>query len=164
MIWQNIMAELTTFQTDTKESLRSLFPEIEIEMETETEQVRQRDSIRGNVNFYPMLENNLHMIFFYCFFCFLLTQSKWLQVFTQKALEALKQQSLESQSNTAMAVSHSFLISRYASLNLAQQKYLNVFPLFQELLENQREAEDSHGTLQAECDQYRTVLAETVCY
>ncbi|XP_071250050.1 ribosome-binding protein 1-like isoform X11 [Salvelinus alpinus] len=30
-----------------------------------------------------------------------------------------------------------------------------------ELLEKLKEAEDSHGTLQAECDQYRTVLAET---
>ncbi|XP_031660717.1 ribosome-binding protein 1 isoform X2 [Oncorhynchus kisutch] len=30
-----------------------------------------------------------------------------------------------------------------------------------ELLEKLKEAEDSHGTLQAQCDQYRTVLAET---
>lgn len=34
--------------------------------------------------------------------------------------------------------------------------------LFQELLEKMKEAEESHGTLQAECEQYRTVLAETV--
>lgn len=29
-------------------------------------------------------------------------------------------------------------------------------------MEKLKEAEDSHGTLQAQCDQYRTVLAETV--
>lgn len=34
--------------------------------------------------------------------------------------------------------------------------------LFQELLEKLKEAEESHGSLQAECEQYRTVLAETV--
>lgn len=34
--------------------------------------------------------------------------------------------------------------------------------MFQELLEKLKEAEESHGTLQAECEQYRTVLAETV--
>lgn len=34
--------------------------------------------------------------------------------------------------------------------------------LFQDLLEKLKEAEESHGTLQAECEQYRTVLAETV--
>lgn len=36
------------------------------------------------------------------------------------------------------------------------------FILFQELLEKLKEAEESHGLLQAECEQYRTVLAETV--
>lgn len=34
--------------------------------------------------------------------------------------------------------------------------------MFQELLEKLKEAEESHGSLQAECEQYRTVLAETV--
>lgn len=34
--------------------------------------------------------------------------------------------------------------------------------MFQDLLEKLKEAEESHGTLQAECEQYRTVLAETV--
>lgn len=34
--------------------------------------------------------------------------------------------------------------------------------VFQDLLEKLKEAEESHGTLQAECEQYRTVLAETV--
>lgn len=34
--------------------------------------------------------------------------------------------------------------------------------MVQELLEKLKEAEESHGSLQAECDQYRTVLAETV--
>lgn len=42
------------------------------------------------------------------------------------------------------------------------EEVLTVFPLFQELLEKLKEAEDSHSTLQAECEQYRTVLAETV--
>ena len=32
----------------------------------------------------------------------------------------------------------------------------------QELLEKLKESEESRGTLQAECDQYRSVLAETV--
>lgn len=39
---------------------------------------------------------------------------------------------------------------------------MNAFSLSQELLEKLKEAEESHGTLQAECEQYRTVLAETV--
>lgn len=39
---------------------------------------------------------------------------------------------------------------------------LNDFWLLQELLEKLKEAEESHGSLQAECEQYRTVLAETV--
>ncbi|XP_070771884.1 ribosome-binding protein 1a [Enoplosus armatus] len=60
-------------------------------------------------------------------------QSNWLQVFTQKAREALSQQSQESQSSTALP----------------------------ELLEKLKESEESHGSLQAECEQYRTVLAET---
>ncbi|XP_045926866.1 ribosome-binding protein 1a isoform X3 [Micropterus dolomieu] len=90
---QNIMAELTAFQTGTKETLQTLFPQIPIETE----------------------------------------QSNWLQVFTQKAHEALSQQSQESQSSTASS----------------------------ELLEKLKEAEESHGSLQAECEQYRTVLAET---
>lgn len=34
--------------------------------------------------------------------------------------------------------------------------------LLQDLLEKLKEAEESHSTLQAECEQYRTVLAETV--
>uniref|UniRef100_A0A672JKZ3 Ribosome binding protein 1 n=1 Tax=Salarias fasciatus TaxID=181472 RepID=A0A672JKZ3_SALFA len=38
---------------------------------------------------------------------------------------------------------------------------LNVLGLFQELLEKLKEAEESHGSVQAECEQYRTVLAET---
>ncbi|XP_045926868.1 ribosome-binding protein 1a isoform X5 [Micropterus dolomieu] len=90
---ENIMAELTAFQTGTKETLQTLFPQIPIETE----------------------------------------QSNWLQVFTQKAHEALSQQSQESQSSTASS----------------------------ELLEKLKEAEESHGSLQAECEQYRTVLAET---
>ncbi|XP_035770792.1 ribosome-binding protein 1a isoform X2 [Neolamprologus brichardi] len=60
-------------------------------------------------------------------------QLNWLKVFTQNAQGALSQQSQESQSSTA----HS------------------------ELLEKLKEAEESHGSLQAECEQYRTVLAET---
>ncbi|XP_051274614.1 ribosome-binding protein 1a isoform X7 [Dicentrarchus labrax] len=90
----NAAAELTAFQTETKENLQTLFPQIPVETE----------------------------------------QSNWLQVFTQKAQEALSQQSQESQSNTAA---------------------------LPELLEKLKEAEESHGSLQAECDQYRTVLAET---
>ncbi|TNN74367.1 Ribosome-binding protein 1 [Liparis tanakae] len=58
-------------------------------------------------------------------------QSNWLQVFTQKAQETLSQQSQESST---------------------------VLP---ELLGKLKEAEDSHGSLQAECEQYRIVLAET---
>ncbi|XP_074502619.1 ribosome-binding protein 1a isoform X3 [Sebastes fasciatus] len=90
---QSVTAELTAFQSETKEALQTLFPQIPVETE----------------------------------------QSKWLQVFTQKAQEALSQQSQESQSSTASP----------------------------ELLEKLKEAEESHGSLQAECDQYRIVLAET---
>nr|XP_020456674.1 ribosome-binding protein 1 [Monopterus albus] len=90
---QSTMSQLTAFQTETKELLQTLFPQIPLDTE----------------------------------------QSKWLQVFTQKAQESLSQQSQESQSNTALL----------------------------ELLEKLKEAEESHGSLQAECDQYRTVLAET---
>ncbi|XP_068424036.1 ribosome-binding protein 1a isoform X2 [Clinocottus analis] len=62
-----------------------------------------------------------------------LEQSNWLQVFTQKAQETLSQQSQESGSSTELP----------------------------ELLGKLKEAEDSHGSLQAECEQYRIVLAET---
>ncbi|XP_008281703.1 ribosome-binding protein 1a isoform X2 [Stegastes partitus] len=89
----NATTQLAAFQTETKETLQTLFPQIPVETE----------------------------------------QSNWLQVFTQKAQEALSQQSQESQSSTASP----------------------------ELLEKLKEAEESHGTLQAECEQYRTVLAET---
>ncbi|XP_068581002.1 ribosome-binding protein 1a isoform X2 [Cebidichthys violaceus] len=89
----SVTAELTAFQSETKETLQMLFPQIPIEME----------------------------------------QSNWLQVFTQKAQETVSQQSQESQSSTALP----------------------------ELLGKLKEAEDSHGSLQAECEQYRIVLAET---
>ncbi|XP_032397989.1 ribosome-binding protein 1a isoform X6 [Etheostoma spectabile] len=89
----NVTAKLATFQTEAKETLQTLFPQIPVETE----------------------------------------QSNWLQVFTQKAQEALSQQSQESQENAALP----------------------------ELLEKLKEAEESHGTLHAECEQYRTVLAET---
>ncbi|XP_069546235.1 ribosome-binding protein 1a isoform X2 [Brachyistius frenatus] len=89
----NTTAQLAAFQTETKETLQSLFPQIPVETE----------------------------------------QSNWLQIFTQKAHEALGQQSQESQSSTASP----------------------------ELLGKLKEAEESHGSLQAECEQYRTVLAET---
>ncbi|XP_069001094.1 ribosome-binding protein 1a isoform X3 [Embiotoca jacksoni] len=89
----NTTAQLVAFQTETKETLQSLFPQIPVETE----------------------------------------QSNWLQIFTQKAHEALGQQSQESQSSTASP----------------------------ELLGKLKEAEESHGSLQAECEQYRTVLAET---
>ncbi|XP_054655295.1 ribosome-binding protein 1a isoform X1 [Dunckerocampus dactyliophorus] len=61
-------------------------------------------------------------------------QPNWLQAFTQKAQEVLNQQ--ESQQ------SHSSQTSP-------------------ELLEKLKEADESHSSLQAECEQYRTVLAET---
>uniref|UniRef100_A0A3Q3W616 Ribosome receptor lysine/proline rich domain-containing protein n=1 Tax=Mola mola TaxID=94237 RepID=A0A3Q3W616_MOLML len=89
---QNIMGELSAFQTETKETLQTIFPQIPIETE----------------------------------------QSNWLQVFTQKAQEALSHQNQESQSSTALP-----------------------------LLEKLKEAKESQGSLQAECEQYRTVLAET---
>ncbi|XP_031735287.1 ribosome-binding protein 1a isoform X2 [Anarrhichthys ocellatus] len=89
----SVMAELTAFQSETKETLQTLFPEIPVETE----------------------------------------QSNWLQVFTQKAQETLSQQSQESQSSTALP----------------------------ELLGKLKEAEEGHGSLQAECEQYRIVLAET---
>ncbi|KAK5853814.1 hypothetical protein PBY51_014938 [Eleginops maclovinus] len=89
----SVAAELTAFQTETKEALQTLFPHIPIETD----------------------------------------QSNWLQEYTQKAQEALSQQSPESQSSTELP----------------------------ELLEKLKEAEESHGVLQAECEQYRTVLAET---
>ncbi|KAM8859931.1 ribosome-binding protein 1a isoform 2-T2 [Spinachia spinachia] len=60
-------------------------------------------------------------------------QSNWLQEFTQKAQETLSQQIQESQSTTALP----------------------------ELLGKLKEAEDGHVSLQAECEQYRIVLAET---
>ncbi|XP_059215457.1 ribosome-binding protein 1a isoform X2 [Centropristis striata] len=87
---QNITAQMTAFQTETKEILQTLFPQMPVDTE----------------------------------------QSDWLQVFTQKAQEALSQQRREAQ-------------------------------LCTELLEKMKEAEESHGALQAECEQYRTVLAET---
>ncbi|XP_029305950.1 ribosome-binding protein 1a isoform X3 [Cottoperca gobio] len=90
---QSVAAELTAFQTETKETLQTLFPQIPVETE----------------------------------------QSNWLQAYTQKAQEAQSQQSQESQSSTALP----------------------------ELLEKLKEAEESHVSLQAECEQYRTVLAET---
>lgn len=37
-----------------------------------------------------------------------------------------------------------------------------LFVSLQELLEKLKEADESRGSLQAECEQYRTVLAETV--
>ncbi|XP_034753346.1 ribosome-binding protein 1a isoform X3 [Etheostoma cragini] len=89
----NVTEKLATFQTEAKESLQTLFPQIPVETE----------------------------------------QSNWLQVFTQKAKEALSQQSQESQETAALP----------------------------ELLEKLKEAEESHSTLHAECEQYRTVLAET---
>lgn len=89
----SVMGQLTAFQTEAKETLQALFPQITLETE----------------------------------------QPNWSQVFTQKAQEALTQQSQESQSSTASP----------------------------ELLEKLKEAEESHGSLQAECEQYRTVLAET---
>ncbi|XP_034407896.1 ribosome-binding protein 1a isoform X3 [Cyclopterus lumpus] len=90
---QSVTAELTAFQSETKETLQTLFPQIPVEME----------------------------------------QSNWLQVFTQKAQENLSQQSQESGSSTVLP----------------------------ELLGKLKEAEESHGSLQAECEQYRIVLAET---
>uniref|UniRef100_A0A3Q1AR09 Ribosome receptor lysine/proline rich domain-containing protein n=1 Tax=Amphiprion ocellaris TaxID=80972 RepID=A0A3Q1AR09_AMPOC len=84
----NTEAQLAAFQTETKETLQTLFPQIPVETE------------------------QFHTVTIY-----------WLE--------------------------------------LAWQKVLNVFGLFQELLEKLKEAEESHGTLQAECEQYRTVLAET---
>jgi len=89
----SVMGQLTAFQTEAKETLQALFPQITLETE----------------------------------------QPNWSQVFTQKAQEALTQQSQESQSSTASP----------------------------ELLEKLKEAEESHGSMQAECEQYRTVLAET---
>ncbi|XP_075933321.1 ribosome-binding protein 1a isoform X2 [Anarhichas minor] len=92
----SVTAELTAFQSETKETLQTLFPQIPVETE----------------------------------------QSNWLQVFTQKAQETLSQQSQqsqESQSSTALP----------------------------ELLGKLKEAEEGHGSLQAECEQYRIVLAET---
>ncbi|KAM9804227.1 ribosome-binding protein 1a [Neosynchiropus ocellatus] len=60
-------------------------------------------------------------------------QPNWLQDVAQEAQESLVQQNQVSQSSTEVP----------------------------ELLTKLKEAEDSHSTLQAECEQYRTVLAET---
>lgn len=77
-----------------------------------------------------------------------------------KAQEALNQQNQESQSSIALPVS---ILLTYSWFKVTgQKKTLNLFLLVQELLEKLKEAEESHGALQAECDQYRTVLAETV--
>uniref|UniRef100_H3DGU3 Ribosome binding protein 1a n=1 Tax=Tetraodon nigroviridis TaxID=99883 RepID=H3DGU3_TETNG len=86
---ENTQKDLAAFQTETKETLQILFPQVPLETE----------------------------------------QSNWLQAFMHKAQEDLKQQNQEPQSSTA--------------------------------LPKLKEAEDSHSSLQAECDQYRTVLAET---
>ncbi|KAI1886367.1 hypothetical protein AGOR_G00213290 [Albula goreensis] len=66
-------------------------------------------------------------------------QVNWLQEFTQKAHECLSQQ---SQSQDTQQVAGATTDSS-------------------ELLVKLKEAEESQSTLQAECDQYRTVLAET---
>lgn len=79
----------------------------------------------------------------------------------QKAQEALKQQSQESQSSTELPVGHYFILLHFTLINLADE-VLNVFCLFQELLQKLKEAEENHASIQAECEQYRTVLAETV--
>nr|XP_019944495.1 PREDICTED: ribosome-binding protein 1 [Paralichthys olivaceus] len=89
----DIVAQLTALQSETKESLQTLFPQIPVETE----------------------------------------QSNWLQEFTQKAQEALTQQSQKVDSSTELPA----------------------------LLGKLKEAEESHSSLQAECEQYRTVLAET---
>ncbi|XP_038162821.1 ribosome-binding protein 1a isoform X2 [Cyprinodon tularosa] len=60
-------------------------------------------------------------------------QSNWLKSFTQEAQKTLSQQSQESISTTASP----------------------------EILEKLKESEENYSSLQAECDQYRTVLAET---
>lgn len=66
-------------------------------------------------------------------------QANWLQEFTQKAQESLSQnQRSEETQQSAVETTESA-----------------------ELLAKLKEAEESHSTLQAECDQYRNVLAET---
>ncbi|MEQ2306543.1 hypothetical protein AMECASPLE_009353 [Ameca splendens] len=82
----NAAAQLAALQSETKETLQSLFPQIPVETK----------------------------------------QSNWLKVFTQKAQEVLSQQSQD----TASA-------------------------------EKLKESEANYSSLQADCDQYRTVLAET---
>lgn len=94
---------------------------------------------------------------------FLPLKSNWLQGFTHKAQEVLSQQNKESSS--ALPVIFFFFYTNTWCFDTTWQNFwicLFSLLLFQELLEKLKEAEESHGTLQAECEQYRTVLAETV--
>ena len=105
-------------------------------------------------------------------------QSNWLQTFAEKAQEALAalQPSQEPQQSTEQPVRD----ERWG-LSVAMTRKLGdegsevcvcccvcccvcvcVCVAQQELLEKLKESEESRGTLQAECDQYRSVLAETV--
>ncbi|XP_069090855.1 ribosome-binding protein 1 isoform X2 [Pleurodeles waltl] len=83
--------QLCTLQTQTRETLLSLFPQISLVPDQ--------------------------------------TYSEWLQEFKEKSLEILSQQTTKTD--------------------------------YPDLSSQLREAEEAHSTLQAECDQYRTILAET---
>ncbi|XP_029450340.1 ribosome-binding protein 1 isoform X2 [Rhinatrema bivittatum] len=90
-IQEETAQQLNTMETQTKESLQSLFPQVTV--------VSQQ------------------------------VYSEWLQEFKEKTLEALSQQSSKPESP--------------------------------DLLLKVKEAEEAQSTLQAECDQYRSILAET---
>ncbi|CAH2253255.1 ribosome-binding 1 isoform X1 [Pelobates cultripes] len=90
-IKESIEQQLNEIQTETKETLRSLFPQVTVESQQ--------------------------------------SYSEWLQEFREKSSGVLSQQS----ENTASS----------------------------ELLLKLKETEEAHNTVQAECEQYRTILAET---
>lgn len=74
-----------------------------------------------------------------------------------KAQEALNQHNQESQSSTVCTGTGLMKPGKKK-----EKKNLTIFVFVQGMFEKLKEAEESHSSLQAECDQYRTVLAETV--
>lgn len=147
VFWQNALKELTALQTETKETLQTLFPQIPLE----TDQVRSRWFLRlshpDDCRPHEMCRLDL--------LCSV-----------QLAAGVRAESTGGSQpAEPGVSVEQSFTRKDRAPDTFAetgQTTTLTVFLLLQEVLEKLKEAEESHGSLQAECDQYRTVLAETV--
>uniref|UniRef100_A0A3Q3VX73 Ribosome receptor lysine/proline rich domain-containing protein n=1 Tax=Mola mola TaxID=94237 RepID=A0A3Q3VX73_MOLML len=79
------------------------------------------------------------------------------------SINSLLEASQTSKEEDNNQVGYTSLFFKHTGLNspTPAEKVLNVFLLSQELLEKLKEAKESQGSLQAECEQYRTVLAET---